>query len=71
MDNDTTDTTERIDITPTWTAIMPALLNMLTHGNVEAQRTASHELMTLARKVDEAAERMGKLLTEISEDEGE
>ncbi len=41
-----------IDCTPTWTAIMPALLAVLEDGTTEGKKMAREELMDLARKVD-------------------
>lgn len=41
-----------INITPTWTAIMPALIRVLQEGNAKGKELARLELMDLARKVD-------------------
>lgn len=44
--------TVTIDMTPTWCAIMPALLAVLEDGSNEGKKLAREELMDLARKVD-------------------
>lgn len=43
---------DTIDLTPTWTAIMPAIIDILIHGNEDGRKTAREELMDLAKKVD-------------------
>lgn len=45
---------EVLDMTPTWAAIMPALVAALQHGTPEGQRLAAAELESLAAKVDSA-----------------
>lgn len=42
-----------IDLTPTWTAVMPALCCTLENGTPEGKKLAREELMDLAKKVDE------------------
>lgn len=42
----------KLDVTPTWAAIMPGLIAALQHGTAEGQKIAREELMQLARKVD-------------------
>lgn len=46
-----------IDMTPTWTAIMPILLAAMENGTDEGKRIARAELMRLAGIVDAANER--------------
>ena len=48
--------TERrtIDITPTWTGVMPGYLRVLESGTQEGKRLAREALMELARSVDAA-----------------
>lgn len=41
-----------IDMTPTWTGIMPGLLAVLEDGTETGKKLAREELMDLARKVD-------------------
>ncbi len=41
-----------IDMTPTWTGIMPAILAVLEDGTPKGKMLAREELMELARKVD-------------------
>lgn len=44
---------ETIDLTPTWSGILPGLLAVLTHGEtVEARRAAEIELRRMARLAD-------------------
>lgn len=45
------DTTETIDITPTWTALMPYLIHMVQAGG-KAEIEARKELMRLAAAAD-------------------
>ena len=45
---------DSINLTPTWSAIMPALLNVLENGTDKGKREARAELLDLAKKVDEA-----------------
>lgn len=42
-----------IDLTPTWTAVMPVLLDIIENGNDEAKKIAREELLDLAKKVDD------------------
>jgi hypothetical protein len=42
---------EQIDLTPTWTAILPLLIHMIRQGG-EGGDTARAELMSLAAQVD-------------------
>ena len=49
-----------VDITPTWTGIMPGLLAVIETGTAEGKRLAKEELMDLARKVDEINKRSKK-----------
>ena len=44
--------TKTIDITPTWTAILPALIAALEDGTAEGKRLAREELKTMARAAD-------------------
>jgi hypothetical protein len=43
-----------IDMTPTWAAIMPALIAAIRDGTPEGQRIAEAELMRLAKSADAA-----------------
>lgn len=43
-----------IDVTPTWAAILPALLAAVTDGTAEGQRIARAELIRMARAADSA-----------------
>lgn len=45
---------DTIDITPTWSAIMPALLNVIENGTPEGRKLATTELMNLAYQVDKS-----------------
>lgn len=45
---------EYIDVTPTWTAIMPGMIRVLQAGNAEGIRNITEELMRLAKAVDDA-----------------
>jgi len=45
---------QTIDITPTWQAIMPALIMALQSGTEQGRAMARDELMALAKAVDEA-----------------
>jgi len=50
MDNTTTKT---VDLTPTWSGILPALLSVIRNGEtVEAQKIAEQELARMARLAD-------------------
>jgi hypothetical protein len=48
-------TTKTIDITPTWQAVTPALMEILTNKltEPEARKMAEEEILRLARFVDE------------------
>lgn len=46
--------TRALDLTPTWQAIMPALIAVIQDGTLEGQAMAQAELMRLARLADEA-----------------
>jgi hypothetical protein len=41
-----------INLTPTWTAIMPGIIRVLEQGTNKGKELARAELMDLARKVD-------------------
>lgn len=47
---------EYIDLTPTWTGILPSLLLVLEHGTEEGKRTARGELSKMARFADKYVE---------------
>jgi len=49
VNNDTTDT---IDITPTWVGILPALLAVIQNGTPQGRAAATEELQRLAATVD-------------------
>lgn len=44
--------TKTVDITPTWTEILPALLVLLESENPKAQKIARQELERMARLTD-------------------
>lgn len=47
------DTVRTIDITPTWAALLPALLNIIRYGEtVEAIKLAEGELLRMAKALD-------------------
>lgn len=46
-------TKRTVDVTPSWSAIMPALISMLTDGTREAKAIAADELSRLARLMDQ------------------
>jgi len=46
------DTTETIDITPTWVGILPALVAVIRHGTPGGRDAAIAELQRLAATVD-------------------
>lgn len=56
-----------LDLTPTWAAIMPALVAALQHGTPEGQRLAAAELESLAAKVD-AMNRAAKAWADLAAD---
>lgn len=41
-----------IDVTPTWSAIVPVIILGLTHGTAEGRRAAAEELARMARAAD-------------------
>lgn len=45
-------TTKTIDITPTWSEILPALILLLESPNAEARNTAKDELWRMAKLAD-------------------
>ena len=45
---------EYIDVTPTWTQIMPGMIRVLQAGDPEGIRNITEELMRLAKAVDDA-----------------
>jgi HAMP domain-containing protein len=46
------DTTETIDITPTWVRILPAILAVIQNGTPQGRAAATAELQRLAETVD-------------------
>ena len=44
----------RVDVTPSWTEILPALLLLLERGTPDSQRHARAELRRMAALADEA-----------------
>jgi hypothetical protein len=59
MPNATQPTTvEYIDLTPSWSGIMPALIAALENGNDEGRRLARAELMRLAHITDAQNDRI-------------
>ena len=50
-----------IDITPSWTAVMPYMIYILTQGTEEGKQEVAKELIRLARIVDQNNERLRKL----------
>jgi len=47
---------ETIDLTPTWSGILPALLALLENGTETGKLTARQELANMARAADRAVE---------------
>lgn len=43
-----------IDLTPTWTAVMPAIIAVLEDGTADGKQLARAELLRLAAEVDKA-----------------
>ena len=43
---------DTVDITPTWTSIMPAIIAVLEDGTEEGKKMAREELMELAKNAD-------------------
>ena len=41
-----------IDLTPTWSGIMPGIISILENGNEDGRKIAREELMNLAKQVD-------------------
>lgn len=60
MNNDTTDT---LDITPTWVGILPAIVAVIQNGTPQGRAAAISELQRLAATVDAMNERARKELT--------
>jgi hypothetical protein len=53
--------TETVNITPTWTAMLPVLLVLALEGDTgEARETARQELRRMAKLADWAVENYGK-----------
>ena len=50
-----------IDITPSWTTVMPYMIYILTQGTEEGKQEVAKELIRLARIVDQNNERLRKL----------
>lgn len=46
-------TKRTVDVTPSWSAMMPALISMLIDGTPEAKNIAIEELARLARLMDQ------------------
>ncbi len=42
-----------INLTPTWSGIMPGIIQVLENGSEEGRKIAREELMSLAKQVDE------------------
>lgn len=47
--------TRTIDMTPTWTEIAPVLVHLIEESSAEGRKTASEELMRMARLADMAS----------------
>ena len=47
------DTVETIDITPTWSALIPAICAVIEDGSPEGRKAAKEELMRLAQLADD------------------
>lgn len=45
-------TTKVIDVTPTWSGILPALMMLLESPSAEARQTAKDELLRMAKLAD-------------------
>lgn len=41
-----------IDLTPSWTGLVPALISMIEHGTPEARKVAIEEITRMARALD-------------------
>lgn len=52
-----------VDLTPTWSNIVPMLVLLIEHGNSEGRRTAWDQLYKMARLADERNE-MARMLPE-------
>lgn len=63
-------TVKTIDLTPTWSGILPTLLLLLQSGNMEGKATAAAELRKMAKLADNrntAATALGNLTTAANE----
>ncbi len=50
---------EKIDITPTWSGVLPVYLEILSSsGNVESKKMVHEELKRMAKLADEAVEQL-------------
>lgn len=49
---------ETIDITPKWAEIMPVIVALIRDGDEQGRKTATAELLRLARLMDEQNERI-------------
>ncbi len=49
-----------IDLTPTWSGVLPVLLAALTEGTEEGRRLAKIELARMARIADECVTTLGR-----------
>lgn len=47
----------KIDLTPTWQGIVPALILLIENGNAEGRKFAQEELMRLAAFADSQKEK--------------
>lgn len=54
-------TTKTVDITPTWSGILPALLTLLHSENAEARFVAQKELERMARLTDKLIDHLNTL----------
>lgn len=66
MQDSTVTKSHTVDLTPTWTAIMPALIQMIRAGG-DAEKAATEELMDLARNVDKARGKLTSVLAEMGD----
>lgn len=46
-------TVTKIDMTPTWSGILPGLIAMLQNGTYESKKTATEELTKMAKLADQ------------------
>lgn len=49
-------TTRTVDLTPTWSAILPVLIAAIENGGFTAKQAATEELRNMARLADVGAE---------------